>query len=398
MKKKLIPTLALILCVVLLCTACGGNAGSAAPAAPAQAQPAAEPAAQPAAEKETIRFAYIAPMTGDSAHYGEEMLSALQMFIDQKNEAGGVQGKLIELDIYDDKNDPKETVNIANKIVESGDVLTVFGPFTSTCAMAAAPIFQENEMIQLAITASHPDFTAAGEWIFRGVRTQATEAVEQTHIVYDLGKRKAAVLYSNNDFGVSVSEIFTNEFTRLGGEVLASESYLEGQVKDFSPMLSKIKAVDPEIVILVGLYNDVATILNQADTLDLNCDFMGTAPNVKSETIELAGENAEGLIALAGFELSDPSERFQNFRAAYKEYSGGTEVNSFIMNAYDAIGAVVSGIEKVGTDKYALRDYLGNLKDYPGIAGDWSYDENRNPSKKLYPVVIKDGQWVLLEY
>lgn len=391
MKKKLSRILALVLCTLTLCTACAGNSvennSSSAP----------ESASQPDNASDTIRFAYIAPLTGDSAQYGEEMLSALQMYIEQVNDAGGIQGKMIALDTYDDKNDPKETVNIANKIVESDDVLTVFGPFTSTCAMAAAPIFQESEMIQLAITASHPDYTAAGEWIFRGVRTQATEAVEQTQIVYNLGKRRAAVLYSNNDYGVSINEIFTNEFTRLGGEVLDSESYLEGQVKDFTPMLSKIKAVDPDIVILVGLYNDVATILNQADTLDINCDFMGTAPNVKSETIELAGENAEGLIALAGFVLSDPSERFQNFRTAYKEYSGGEEVNSFIMNAYDAIGAVASGVEAVGTDKYALRDYLANLKDYPGIAGDWSYDENRNPSKKLYPVVIKDGQWVLLD-
>ena len=346
---------------------------------------------------ETVKFAYIAPLTGDSAQYGLDMQKAIELKVKQVNEAGGINGATVVLDIYDDKNDPKEAVNIANIIVEDNDVLAVFGPFSSTNAMAISPIFQREGILQYAITASHPDVTNEGEYIFRGVRTQATESLEFVDFAYNgLGMRNIALLYINNDFGTSVSNIFEQGFSAAGGNIVAVESFIEGQTKDFSPMLTKIKAAAPDMLFIVAFYGDTATILNQADILDLDCAFMGVTAIVRPETIELSGENANGLYALSGFVLDAPRENFQAFRTAFKaEYD--QEVNSFTMNAYDGACIVMEGVEKVGADRKALRDHVASVTDYNGLAGVWGFDENRNPSKPLFRMQVVDGSWIVVE-
>lgn len=405
--KKGLRLLAFGLCMALVCgllAACGATASSTAPsAAPASASTAASTgddasaAAPAAASGETVKFAYIAPLTGDSAQYGLDMQKAIELKVKQVNEAGGINGATVVLDVYDDKNDPKEAVNLANRIVEDDEVLAVFGPFSSTNAMAISPIFQREGILQYAITASHPDVTAEGDYIFRGVRTQQTETMEFVDFAYnELGKRDVAILYINNDFGTSVSNIFEKGFTEAGGNIVAVENFIEGQTKDFAPMLTKIKAAKPDMLFIVAFYNDTATVLNQADTLDLDCDFMGVTAIVRPETIELAGDNANGLYALSGFVLDAPRENFQQFRTAYSD-AYGEEVNSFTMNAYDGACIVMEGVEKVGADRKALRDYVAGVTDYEGLAGVWGFDENRNPSKPLFRMQVEDGAWVVLE-
>ncbi len=95
--------------------------------------------------------------------------------------------------------------------------------------------------------------------------------------------------------------------------------------------------------------------------------------------------------------LDAPSERFQTFRQQYKDAYNGDEVDSFIMNAYDGIDIVLNAMEHVGTDIADVRDYMQGLTDYEGLAGKWSFDENRNPSKPLFPMKVENGQWVLVE-
>lgn len=402
--KKLLQVLSLALCCAMLLAlaACSGGASSQADTSSQQASSTdSEAASQEPAEEasgDPIRFAYMGPLTGDSAQYGVEMRNAIELRVAQANEAGGVNGRPVELVVYDDKNDPKEAVNIANKIVEEGDIKVVFGPFSSTNAMAISPIFQREQILHYAITASHPDVTKAGDYIFRGVCTQDTETRLFADFAYNtLDKRKVAVLYVNNDFGSSVNTVFNEAFTALGGEVVAVENYMEGQTKDFTPMLTKLNAADPDLLYIVAFYNDTATILNQSATLDITCDKMGVTAIVKSETIELAGENAEGFLALSGFVLDAPSERFQTFRQQYKDAYNGDEVDSFIMNAYDGIDIVLNAMDEVGTDIADVRDYMQNLKDYEGLAGKWSFDEDRNPSKPLFPMKVENGEWVLVE-
>ncbi len=399
--KKLFRILALTLSLVMLLSlaACGDDpaettqSGNGSP----QTSPTAGGSDAPA-DSSPIRFAYLGPLTGDASQYGIEMRNAIELRVAQVNEAGGIDGHPVKLEVYDDKNDPKEAVNIANKIVEEGDIKVVFGPFSSTNAMAISPIFQREGILHYAITASHPDVTKAGDYIFRGVCTQDTETRLFADFAYHtLGKRKVAVLYVNNDFGASINTIFEEAFPALGGEIVAVENYMEGQTKDFTPMLTKLNAAQPDLLYIVAHYNDTATILNQAATLDITCDKMGVTSIVKSETIELAGENAEGFLALSGFVLDAPSERFQTFRQQYKDAYNGDEVDSFIMNAYDGIDIVLNAMEHVGTDIADVRDYMQGLTDYEGLAGKWSFDENRNPSKPLFPMKVENGQWVLVE-
>ncbi len=149
--------------MVLSAAGCGsaGSSSQASSAAPASSG-AASQAAPAASAGGKIKIAVAGPMTGDNAEYGKGFLNAAQLKADEWNAAGGVTGKQVEIVAYDDKNSSKEAASIAQKIVSEGDIVGVIGHFSSGVCMTAAPVYQENKIIEISPSASHPDYSGIG--------------------------------------------------------------------------------------------------------------------------------------------------------------------------------------------------------------------------------------------
>ncbi len=344
---------------------------------------------------DTVKIGLSAPLTGDWAEYGNDFKQSVTMVFDAANKAGGVHGKQLELVILDSRGDPKESVLIAEKFVADPDIIAEIGDFSSSSCMAAAPVYEKANMTQLSPTSSHMDFTKKGKNMFRVVTTQGIEGPFNARwAVKDLGKKRIATIYINNDWGVDANKYFVQEAEKLGAQMLAQEAFVPGE-KDFTAILTKIKRLKPDLVYLPAFYADAAAILNQAKRMHFKTTVMAPGSLFSEKTIELGGQAVEGILVAANYFSTDPRPAAQAFNKAYQA-AYGKKPNMFAALAYDAAGLMVAALKVAGVDDRAkVRPALEGLKGYNGATGSISYANGHDPEKELLKITIKDGKWVV---
>jgi len=346
---------------------------------------------------EPIYFAWYGPMTGESKQYGDTEKVAVEIALEKINEENGgvLNGRKIVVDFFDDKNDAKEAVSIANMIIGEGKYTAVIGGFGSTPSMAAAPLYQEAKIINYSPTASHADFSSIGDFIFRNTTTQALETTEYADYVYDeLGIRTVAILNVNDDWGNNIATIFTERFEGKGGKVVSVESYIPNQTTDFTPMISKAKSLNPEGFFPVAYYADSANILRQSDNLDFHPQMILSSATLKQELIDLAGDLANGAFMMNAYTPDIDTDRFREVIGEYTNRTG-KEGDAFLMGTYDIVMQLATAIEEAGSaDPVVVRDTLANMKDYECLAGTYSMNELGDAVRSLQPIKIINGKFV----
>ena len=348
------------------------------------------------ASTDPIYFAWYGPMTGDSKQYGDTEKVAVELALEKINgEMGGLLGgRELIVDFYDDKNDPKEAVTIANKIVGEEKYVASIGGFGSTSSMAAAPIYEEAQIINYSPTASHADYSAIGDFIFRNTPTQSLETTAYADYVYnELGIKTVCILNVNDDWGNNIAKIFTERFEELGGQVLSTESYLPNQTTDFTPMISKAKTLNPEAFFPIAYYQDSANILKQADSLDFDVQMILSSSTLKQELLDLAGELANGCFLMNCYTPDIDTERFKEVIGEYEARTGKAG-DVFVMQTYDVVMQLAQAVEEAGTDDpVAVRDVLDGMT-YECLAGEYTMNEIGDAVRPLQPIKVIDGAFV----
>lgn len=344
------------------------------------------------AEEGTYKFALMAPLTGDAAQYGQTYQTTLEILVDKINASGGINGEKVVLDVYDDKKDPKESVNIASKIISDPNILGLVGSQTSSCSMAAAPILQDEGIPMVSPQASHPDFTKIGDYIFRcQVTVEYENSKTAEFLAKTLGKKRIAIIYSNDDWGVSMLNSVKKALKQYpGNDVVAEETFIVGQTKDFTPLVSKIKMANPDVLFLSTLYSDGAQIIQQCKGLNLDVPIVGSNTFFKKEFIDVGGKNVEGVMMTNTIALNNNNEEYLALQKAYQERTGSF-VDTYVTQSYDSLNILIKAAQKVGKNRAAIRDELASLKDYVGVSGTFSFDKFRNPEKKVYVYEIRNG-------
>lgn len=348
----------------------------------------------PAKAPQEITLGLTAPMTGDYAEYGTVFKNAAELAIEKINAQGGVNGKKLKLVVGDSKADPKEAANIAQKFVSDANVMAVIGDFTSTAALAGAPIYQKGGLVQLSPTSSHPDFTKQGTFMFRNIATQTVEgAILAEYAVNDLKKKKIAIVYIKNDWGIVAHENFMKKAQSLGADILAVEPYLPEQGKDFSAIITKIKDKNPEMIYLGMMYTDAALFAQQVKKANFNVPMIGTGSLYSDELLKLGGPAVEGLYLTCSFYPADPRPEVQEFVKTYTAKYGKAPT-MFAAQAFDSTNLIIEALKKGATDRKTLRDNLAAIKNFPGVTGITSFDENRDVKKDLAKLLVKDNKFV----
>ncbi len=346
--------------------------------------------------EEEIHIGVSAPLTGDNAEYGGYFRTAVLLGMEHINAKGGIRGAKLNLIIEDSKADPKEGVLIAQKFVSDNRILAVVGDFNSSTSMAAAEIYNPGGLVQISPTASHPGFTEIGEYIFRAGTTQAIEGPFLADwAVEDLGHKKIATIYINNDWGLVANQYFVEKAKELGATVSNEESFIPG-ANHFTAIFTKIKQQAPDMVFLATTWADAAAIATQMRKLDFAPALMGPGALSTDKLIEMAGPAVEGIKANAIYFIHDTRPVSANFTADYKE-KYGKYPHDHCGLAYDALMLLANAIEKAGTDRAAIRAALAATDGLEGVTGGFRYDENRNPVKEFIKIEVRDGKWQVAE-
>jgi len=349
-------------------------------------------------ERGEIKIGWIGPLTGDAAYYGEMVKKGTELAVEEINEAGGIKGLRIKVIYEDDQLDPKKGTLALQKLITVDKVPVVIQAAGSSVMLANAPIAERNKVVLISPTCSNDKIKYAGDYIFRIWPSDAYQGKVIAEFAYnELGKRRAAVLYINNDYGVGLKDEFVKNFKRLGGEVVFVEGFAQGE-SDFRTILTKLKGLNPDIVFLSSLYKESALILKQAKELGLETQFIGGDGNFAPELIELSGGAAEGTIVTNMHwdpNSSDPIVR--NFVRKFREkYNQDPEV--YAAAGYDCIKVLARAIEMGGTTSDGIKEALYKIKHFKGVTGDITFDEYGEIMFKEYDkFIVKGGKFVPYE-
>lgn len=344
------------------------------------------------------------PLTGNLMQYGISYQNALKMAVDDFNAAGGLNGEDVILEINDDKGDQKEAINLANKIVEEKDVFAVVGSFGSSVSMAAAPVYQRASMPMVSPNTSHPDYPGMGDMMVPISPIADIERTALAEMLYqNFDGKDLAIMHQNTDLGVTGADILKKEYESLGGKVVIVENFVPQQTKDFTPIISKIKAADPGILYLDGEYNDIANILIQIDNIGLDgVQIAGPGNAFKQEFLDIAGDKANGIVLVGTTPVyldsivngeNDFSETLIDFTNRYNELYPDTPCDGFAAAAYDAAMLAMTAAKNAGTDDpHALVKAMLECPIEATSGRDMHYEGN-NVIKGVYAYTVENGEF-----
>lgn len=349
---------------------------------------------QNVAADDDIYIALSAPITGDYAEYGNNFKRSVEMGIDLINQKGGVLGKELKVIIGDSKGDPKESSTLAQKFTSDKKIVAEIGDFTSTCCLAAQPIYDEVGMVQLSPTSSHPDFAKGSKYSFGIIGTQAGEGPFMAMMTNELGFKKVAILHINNDWGIVTDQYYSDALATHGIDVVAREFYFDGE-RDFTAVLTKLKNSNPDMLFIASMYNDGALINKQKQKLGWDVPVLGPGSLYSPKLIELGGDAVEGLYTTVVFHPKNPKPEVQTFVSEFEKRYEATP-NMFAAVAFDAINLMADAIERAGsTDSEAIREAVAATKEFPGVTGKITFTEVGDVMKEYTRVQIRNGEFVV---
>lgn len=347
---------------------------------------------------EPIYVGLSAPLTGNYSEYGTNWKKAMDIAVEKINAKGGIKGRPLQIVAEDSKSEPKDSAQIAQKFTSDAKIVATLGDFTSTACMAAQPIYDRAGLVQLSPTASHPEFAPKSQWSFGVIGTQAEEgAFMADYTVKRDGKKKVAVLYINNDWGIAAQQHYIKRAKDLGADIVATENYFDRD-KDFTGVLTKLRGSKPDALYIATMYNDGALMSKQREKLGWNdVAVFGPGSLYSPKLLELGGSSVEGLRTSTIFMITDPRPEVQEFIKTFKTRNNGVDPNMFAAIAYDAISIMANAIEKAGTDRKAIRDELAKMQNYVGMTGTFGFTERRDVKRDYHYLIVKSGAWALLD-
>ena len=335
---------------------------------------------------DTIRVGVYGDLTGQTSSFGQSTKNGIELAVEEINNAGGVLGKKIQLIIEDDQGRPEQAKTVVSKLINQDKVHAVLGEVASTNSLAAAPVAQEAKIPMITPSSTNPKVTEVGDYISRVCFIDPFQGSVMAKFSANTLKAKTAAILGdvNSDYSKGLTQFFEEEFTRLGGRVVAKEAYTQTD-PDFKGQLTKIRNLNPDVIYVPGYYGQVGIIAKQARELDMDMPLLGGDGWDSPELWKLGGAALQNTFISNHYSAENPAPEIQNFVRAYKA-KFNVEPDSLAALAYDAAKVLADALKRAGsTDPAKLKDAINATKDFAGVTGRITLDANRNAVK---PAVV----------
>ncbi|BAQ09598.1 ABC-type branched-chain amino acid transport systems, periplasmic component [Bacillus sp. OxB-1] len=337
----------------------------------------------------------ISYLTGPGASYGEAITNGLKLANQEITEAGEVE---LELKIEDSAGKQEEALSAAQKLMNSENVDIIVGPTLSTEMQVVAPEADLNGVTIIGTSTTAAGIPQIGDYVFRNSIPESMAipaAVQKAVDEYDV--KKVAILYGNDDvFTKAGYDVMKEVAEDMGLEVVTTETFQLGQ-SDYKAQLTKIKNMNPDLILASALYNEGSVILDQARKMGIDVPVVGGNGFNSPEVIKIAGDASNGLIVATPWFGKKDDEKVRSFVEKYKaEY--GMEPDQFAAQAYDALYLVAEAVKNAGeADRDAIRDAMAEIRDFEGVLGTMSFDEEGDIVMEPTVLIIKDNEYVVFE-
>ncbi len=329
-----------------------------------------------------IKIGFLAPLTGDAASLGVSSQKAVELAVKEINDAGGVNGRTIEVIYEDGKCNAKDASTAGNKLINLDHVPVIIGGLCSSETMAVAPVAESKRVVMFSGCSSNPAITTIGDYIFRDYPSDAYQGVYGANIAKNkLNANKAAILYCLGDWCVGIKEVFKKKFEELGGQIVAEESY-EQDTRDLRTQLTKIKSANPDMIYFVG-YTEASIVgIKQMKELGITTPTLGADAWDDTKIWTETSNAGEGKMwTVVDTPISD------EFRAKMTAI-GAKEVTICAPQVYDATHIIANIMKKVGTDTTKIKEELYQISGYKGVSGTIALDNNGDLATASYVTKI----------
>lgn len=356
---------------------------------------------KPAAQSNTVKIGFNLELTGVVADYGNDEEKGASLAVKLANESGGILGKTIEVVKLDNKSETAEAVSVMTKLGTIDKVAGIIGAATSGITAASYQVATQHKVALVSPSATADGITqekaddakSVYEYAFRVCFLDSFQGTAMAIFAKEQLQASKAIIIgdSSSDYAKGLAKNFDERFTKDGGMVVASESYVEGD-KDFSSVLTKIKDLDFDVIYIPGYYSEVGLIIKQARELGIDKAIIGGDGFDSPSLLDIAGAAALNRVYFTtAYTTVTDDPLIKEFVDAFKkEY--GKEPGMFNALGYDAAALLLDAIKRAdSTDPVKVKDALLATKDFKGVTGSITFDSLHNAIKSVLVVEVKDG-------
>lgn len=356
--KRFLRAIALVLTAVLMLSGCSSSGSGTASGG----------------DGEKIKIGAIGPLTGDSSNGGTDELEGKQMAVADFNEAGGVNGTMVELISYDDASSASQSATAATKLITQDGVIAIVGAHNSACTLAVLEVLNKYDVPMVTPGSSATSILQSGcEWISRAFPSDDLQISALVNYVNDeFGYKKIGVIYSNDEVGLGGLNTITEKAEAKGIEVV-SETFAN-EDKDMTAQLNKLKGQDIEALFIWCQYNPGALVMKQTRALDWDVPYFSGTCTTHEDTFQLSDNTYVGTTSTVPFTSTSTDPDIQAWVARYTE-AYGTAPSQNSARAYDATMILLEAIKAAdSTDAQAIQTAIRATTDYAGLQGTISID------------------------
>jgi branched-chain amino acid transport system substrate-binding protein len=360
-------------------------------------------------------------MTGSSLGQTQTIINSIQLALDEVDSTV-CDGKMkVGFKTYDDataaagKWDPAQVTSNSNAIVADDKIVAVIGTFNSGAAKLAIPILNQGDLLMVSPANTYPGLTKPGKgeknepdtYYPSGKRNYARvvpaddlQGVVAANWSKSLGAQKVYILDDQELYGKGIADVYKATAEEIGLEVLGHEG-INPKASDYRALMNKIKDLEPDLIYFGGItQNNAGQLIKDMRNVGMtDVKFMGPDGIFEQAVIDAAGKDAEGIYATFGG--VPPKELTGKGKEWYDAYKAkfNSEPEPYAAYGYEAAQVVLAAINEVcEPDRDAIRQAALDTKDFPGLLGTWSFDENGDTtSTTMSGNVVKDGKWAFAE-
>lgn len=348
-----------------------------------------------APDPESIHVGLVASQNGELRPWGVDSVNGALLAAKEFNDAGGLDGKKVQILIGDSASKPEQGKTAAEKLMSDG-VIALVGEVASGITAQIALAAKDKGVPVVAVGATRNDITSLSNSVFRVCYTDAFQGPVMAKFAYDdLGLRNVALMTDKKQpYSTGLSESFSAYFVKLGGKIVDEQFYESGQTQ-FNGQLTNLKAKNPDGLFLSGYFNEVGPIVRQAKDAGINAKFLGGDGWDSSEILTSGGDAILGSYFCNHYNSQEDRPEVKDFLSRWKTAFGGVPGTTMGALAYDATKLVLDRMKEAkATDSASLTEAIANTVDFAGVSGKITLKGMRgNPPKRALVVKLtKDGQ------
>lgn len=347
-------------------------------------------------KEEPLKLGFVGGLTGRVADLGIAGRNGTTLAVEEWNQRGGVRGRLIQLLVADDKQDPDIARTAATTLLDQG-VVAVIGHMTSAMSVATLPLFNQRQIVLLSPTTTTEDLTAKDDYFFRVSEGNDRYAHQLASVLgKDQGHKHVAVIYDlgNKAYGESYLKGFRQALGEFGAEVSGVVSYQSGPEIAFLDLAKQVLAAKPDAVLMICNAVDTALLAQQFKKITPRLALATSPWGGTERLLSLGGQAVEGMILQQYFDRDNTAPAYLAFRRIYQERFG-EEPGFASVAAYDASNLVLTALARKANPA-GLKASLLEIGQFPGIQDPIRIDRFGDATRTIYSLTIRNGQFVTL--